>query len=200
MTRQMIAVALVGEIRRLDKRITATGERITVKSAATGTTLTTIPGIGSLTAAKILARTGAIERFTTDAHFAAYAGVAPREVSSGDTIRHRLSRGGDRQLNYALHVMAITQIAMCKGQGRAFYEKKRGEGKSKKEALRALKRRLATVVYRRMVNDAQRKTADPAGQAGTTPLSNATDSHPTIGSSEQSLTGPTNNQPNQTAT
>jgi transposase len=78
---------------------------------------------------RVLARTGNIGRFPTDNHFAAYAGVAPREVSSGDVIRHRLSRGGDRQLNYALHVIAITQIAMPKGKGRAFYDWKRADGR-----------------------------------------------------------------------
>jgi transposase len=198
-TRRMIAVDLIAEIRRLDKRITAVTERITVQTAATGTTLTVICGIGPLTAARILARTGTISRFPTQNHFAAYAGAAPREVSSGDVIRHRLSRGGDRQLNYALHVIAITQIAMTTGAGRVFYDRKRREGKTKKEALRALKRRLATVVYRRMLADAETKKVSPAGHSGTTLISSVAGSHPTTGSSEKSLTGPTTNQPNQTA-
>ena len=179
--------------------ITAVTERITTQTAATGTTLTVICGIGPLTAARILARTGSIHRFPTQNHFAAYAGAAPREVSSGDVIRHRLSRGGDRQLNYALHVIAITQIAMTAGPGRVFYDRKRGEGKTKKEALRALKRRLATVVYRRMLTDAELKAAGPAGHLGTALISSGTGSHPFTGSSEKSLAGPTRNQPNQTA-
>lgn len=198
-TRRMIAVNLITEIRRLDKRITAVTERITTRTAATGTTLTVICGIGSLTAARILARTGTIHRFPTQNHFAAYAGAAPREVSSGDVIRHRLSRGGDRQLNYALHVIAITQIAMTTGPGRVFYDRKRREGKTKKEALRALKRRLATVVYRRMLADVETKAVSPAGQSGTTLISSVTGSNPITGSSEKSLTGPTSNKPNQTA-
>jgi hypothetical protein len=74
-----------------------------------------------------------------------------------------LSRGGDRQPNYALHVVAITQAALAKGEGRRFYDRKRAEGKTRKEALRALKRRLATVIYRHMKTDARAKT-DPAGQ------------------------------------
>jgi len=198
-TRRMIAVDLITEIRRLDKRITTVTERITTRTAATGTTLTVICGIGSLTAARILARTGTIHRFPTQNHFAAYARAAPREVSSGDVIRHRLSRGGDRQLNYALHVIAITQIAMTTGPGRVFYDRKRREGKTKKEALRALKRRLATVVYRRMLADVETKAVSPAGQSGTTLISSVTSSHPITGSSEKSLTGPTSNKPNQTA-
>ena len=195
-----LAVDLIAEIRRLDKRITALTEHITIQIAATGTTLTMICGIGSLTAARILARTGNIHRFPTQNHFAAYAGVAPREVSSGDLVRHRLSRGGDRQLNYALQVIAITQIAMTTGPGRVFYDRKRREGKTKKEALRTLKRRRATVVYRRIVTDAEAKAAGPAGHSGTALISSATSSHPTTGSSEKSLTGPTSNKPNQTAT
>jgi len=198
-TRRMIAVDLITEIRRLDKRITTVTERITTRTAATGTTLTVICGIGSLTAARFLARTATIHRFPTQNHFAAYAGAAPREVSSGDVIRHRLSRGGDRQLNYALHVIAITQIAMTTGPGRVFYDRKRREGKTKKEALRALKRRLATVVYRRMLADVETKAVSPAGQSGTTLISSVTGSNPITGSSEKSLTGPTSNKPNQTA-
>lgn len=198
-TRRLIAVDLIAEIRRLDKRISIVTTRITTQTGATGTTLTQVCGIGPLTAARILARTGSIYRFPTQNHFAAYAGAAPREVSSGDIIRHRLSRGGDRQLNYALHVIAITQIAMTTGDGRVFYDRKRSEGKTKKEALRALKRRLATVVYRRMVDDAEGKKVSPAGHSGTTLISSVTGSNPTTGASEKSLTGPTRTQPNQTA-
>lgn len=199
-TRRMIAADLIAEIRRLDRRITILTQRVTIRTTSTGTTLTTITGVGALTAARILARTGSIWRFPTDNHFAAYAGAAPREVSSGEVIRHRLSRGGDRQLNYALHVIAITQIAMKTSPGRVFYDRKRTEGKTKKEALRALKRRLATVVYRTMLADAKRTMAGPAGHLGTKHRSGVTDSHPRIGSSEKSLTEPANSQPNQPAT
>ena len=195
-TRRMIALDLIAEIRRLDKRIDTVTGRLTTQATAARTTLTTVTGIGSLTAARILARTGAIERFPSDNHFAAYAGAAPREVSSGDVVRHRLSRGGDRQLNYALHVIAITQIAMKAGQGRVFYDRKRAEGKTKKEALRPLKRRLATVVYRTMLADAKRLAAGPPRQSGTAPISSVTDSHPSIGSFEKSLTGPATIEPN----
>lgn len=126
------------------------------------------------TAGKILAGTGTgtvtvtVTGFASEGHFAAYAGVAPREVSSGDVVRHRLSRGGDRQLNYTLHTIALTQISMRTSPGRIFYDRKRSEGKSSKEALRALKRRLATVVFRTVVADHTRLVAGPAGQSGTT--------------------------------
>jgi transposase len=104
-------------------------------------------------AGKVLGRVGAITRFGSAAAFAADCGVAPIEASSGDVVRHRLCRAGDRQLNFALHVMAITQIR-CHGPARTYYLRKRAEGKGRKEALRCLKRRLADVVYRTMVRDA----------------------------------------------
>ncbi|WP_082764173.1 transposase [Frondihabitans sp. PAMC 28766] len=152
-----------------------------------------------MTAARILGRTGIVHRFPTENHFAAYAGVAPREVSSGDVLRHRLSRGGDRQLNYALHGIAITQIAMKTGPGRVFYDRKRREGKTGKEALRALKRRLATVVFRRLLDDAGQEAVGPAGQPGTTLKSSVTGSHPATGTSEKPLTRPTKNNPTHQA-
>lgn len=199
-TRRLIATDLVAEIRRLDKRITTATGHITTRVANAQSTLTSIPGIGPLTAGKILARTGMVTRFTTEAHFAAYAGVAPREVSSGDVIRHRLSRGGDRQLNYALHVIALTQISMRTSPGRIFYDRKRSEGKSSKEALRALKRRLATVVFRILTADYTRLAVGPARQPGTALISSMTGSHPTTGSSEKSLTRPTTTKPTHDAT
>ena len=121
--------------------------------AASGTILTRLLGVADVVAAKLLARTGPISRFPSAAAFASFCGVAPIEVSSGDVVRHRLSRAGDRQLNYALQVMAMTQIRHD-SPGRAYYQRKRAAGKSHKEALRCLKRRLADVVYRTMIKDA----------------------------------------------
>jgi transposase len=147
-TRRRLAVDLVGEVRRLDGRIAATSEQITTAVRESGTTLTELFGIGGMLAGKILARVGSVGRFASAAVFASYTGTAPIAVSSGDVVRHRLSRAGDRQLNYALHVMAITQIRHDTA-GRDCYRQKRAAGKSHKEALRCLKRRLSDVVYRR---------------------------------------------------
>jgi transposase len=116
--------------------------------------LTTLHGVGDLVAAKILAHTGDIGRFRSEAAFASYCGVAPIEVSSGKVQRHRLCRAGDRQLNYALHVIAITQIRGDTA-GRAYHQRKRAAGKGHKKALRCLKRRLAAVVYRIMTRDSE---------------------------------------------
>ncbi|SEG77995.1 Transposase [Thermomonospora echinospora] len=151
-TLRALAADLVAEIRRLDRRITAIAEQISAAVAASGTTLTELHGIGDLLAAKIGARTAGIDRFRSAAAFASYCGVAPLEASSGDVRRHRLSRAGDRQLNCALHIMAITQIRRPTA-GQAYYQRKRAKGKSHKEALRSPKRRLRDVVYRTMIRD-----------------------------------------------
>lgn len=99
-------------------------------------------GAGTVVAAILLGHIGDIRRFPTAGHFATYCGVAPLEAPSGDVIRHRLSRLGDRQLNSALYIMALTQ-ARSHPLGRAYYLRKQTEGHSKAEALRCLKRRLA---------------------------------------------------------
>lgn len=151
-TLRTIAVDLVTELRRLDRRIAEATQTLSDTVTASGSTLTGLLGIGDVVAAKILARTGAVSRFPSAAAFASYCGVAPIEVSSGDVVRHRLSRAGDRQLNYALHVMALSQIRYD-SPGRSYYQRKRAAGKSHKEAMRCLKRRLSDVVYRTMIND-----------------------------------------------
>jgi transposase len=191
-TRRRLAVDLVGEVRRLDQRIAATGERITAAVRESGTTLTELFGIGGMLAGKILARVGSVDRFGSAAAFASYTGTAPIAVSSGDVVRHRLSRAGDRQLNYALHVMAITQIRH-QTAGREYYQRKRAAGKSHREALRCLKRRLSDVVFRQLLRDA--KGAGPGGHSGATLQSSAAGPTPTAGSSDKSLPGPTAAQP-----
>ena len=191
-TRRRLAVELVGEVRRLDQRIAATGEQISTSVRESGTTLTGLFGIGGMLAGKILARVGSIHRFGSAAAFASYTGTAPIAVSSGDVVRHRLSRAGDRQLNYALHVMAITQIRHDT-PGRAYYQRKRAAGKSHKEALRCLKRRLSDVVYRTMLRDVQ--AAGPGGHSGATLQSSAAGSTPTADSSDKSLPEPAAAQP-----
>lgn len=191
-TLRRLAAELISEVRRLDRRITTAGSAITAAVKEAGTTLTELCGIGALNAGKILARVGSIHRFRSAAAFASFNGTAPIEVSSGDTVRHRLSRAGDRQLNHALHIMAITQIAHDT-PGRAYYRRKRAAGKSHKEALRCLKRRLSDVVYRQLLRDAQpHEQTDPGGHTGAAPTSSAAGSTPTAGSSDKSLPGPAN--------
>jgi transposase len=187
-----LAMDVIVEIRHLDRRITKAAADIDTALSASGSTLTQLCGIGTLTAAKILARVGSVQRFRSTAAFASYTGTAPIETSSGDVIRHRLSRAGDRQLNCCLHTMAITQISRDT-PGRAYYLRKRAAGKSHREALRCLKRRLSDAVYRQLLHDATSTLgAGPAGHAGTALSSSAAGSYPFTGTSDQSLTGPAN--------
>jgi len=110
-----------------------------------------IPGCAWLTAAKIVAETAQITRFPTEGHFARYAGTAPVPASSGARHRHRFNRRGNRQLNAALHRIAVTQLRIHE-PAKDYIAKKRAEGKSKTEAIRALKRRLSRVVFKTMTS------------------------------------------------
>lgn len=116
--------------------------------------LLAIPGCGVLTAAKIVAETAQIGRFPTEGHFARYAGTAPVPASSGATHRHRFNRRGNRQLNAALHRIAVTQLRIHQ-PAKDYVVKKRSEGMSKTEAIRALKRRLSRVVFKTMASMTQ---------------------------------------------
>ena len=121
---------------------------------ASGTTLTQIFGIGPILAARIMGSVGNVGRFPTKAHFASYSGTAPLEASSGEAVRHRLSMAGNRHLNYALHMVAVCQ-ARSDARGGVYYRRKIAEGKSRKEALRCLKRRVSDAVFRSLVADLQ---------------------------------------------
>ena len=120
-----------------------------------GTTLCEIVGVGPICAAIIIGHTGNIERFPSKAHFAMYNATAPLEASSGGKVRHRLNPRGNRQLNFAIHIAAVVQIRTG-GEGRVFYDRKISEGKSNKEAIRSLKRRISDRVYSHLVADAKR--------------------------------------------
>ena len=127
--------------------------------------MTELHGLGALTAGKILGHVGDVGRFRSAAAFASYTGTAPIEVSSGEVVRHRLSRAGNRQLNFCLHVMAIAQVRHDT-PGRAYYLRKRSEGKNHNEAMRCLKRRLSDIVYRQLIGDAVKQKAGPGGHSG----------------------------------
>jgi transposase len=141
----------LADITALDAKMKAAGAQIAAAVAATGTTLTSLFGIGPVIAGRLLAETGDVARFATKDHFASYNGTAPIDASSGEQARHRLSRAGNRRINHALHMMAVTQIRYPHTQGRRYYERKRTEGKTPKEALRCLKRRLSDLAYRQLV-------------------------------------------------
>jgi transposase len=124
--------------------------------------LLSLPGCGVLTAAELIAETAGVGRFRSEACFAMHAGVAPIPVSSGRTDRHRLCRGGNRQLNAAVHRIAITQLRLA-GPGQTYYPRRRAQGDGTGEAVRALKRRIARAVYQQLKLAEERlRTASPA--------------------------------------
>nr|WP_271210266.1 IS110 family transposase [Rhodococcus wratislaviensis]GLK35409.1 hypothetical protein GCM10017611_22610 [Rhodococcus wratislaviensis] len=122
-----------------------------------GTRLREVDGIGAVTAARLIGRTGRASRFPTAAAYANYNGSAPVQIASADTDRHRLSRYGDRQLNSALYTVAMVQTRMPASAGRAYYDKKIDEGKPPAAARRALKRHLSDHVWRIMLADEKRR-------------------------------------------
>jgi transposase len=146
-------------------------------------------GVGPAVAARIMADVGDVARFPDRNHFASWTGTAPLDASSGDQIRHRLSRAGNRRLNHVLHVAAIVQIRHDT-EGRAYYRRKLAAGKTSMEALRCLKRRLSDVIYRQLVADQRARDAGPGGHCGATQESSAVDLPPHIDTSDQPLPGP----------
>jgi transposase len=141
-------------LRRLDAEIAELEDQIRERVTASGSSLPQLPGVASLTAAVFLAETGDVRRFRHGPAFAAASGTAPQPASSGQRQRHRLSRSGNRRLNRALHTMALVQ-ARCDPRARAYIARRRAEGKTWREAMRALKRHLSDVVYRTMLRDAR---------------------------------------------
>ena len=147
-----IARELLGRCRSLTRTILALDRELEQQVLATAPGLLELPGCGAVSAAKLLGEIGPIERFDRDAQLARHAGVAPLEASSGKHRRHRLDRGGNRQLNCALHRIAITQ-ARAHPPARAYLARKQAEGKSRREAVRCLKRQLARTVYTTLKNE-----------------------------------------------
>jgi transposase len=145
-TQVRIARDLLGSCRALSRSIGELERELCARTQAIAPRLLELAGCGPLSAAKLLCEIGPIDRFASDAQLARHAGVAPLEASSGKQRRHRLDRGGNRQLNCALHRIAITQ-GRVHAPARAYLERKQSEGKSRREAIRCLKRQLARTVY-----------------------------------------------------
>jgi transposase len=192
--RRRVAAELVSDLERIYQRKKAADKELRELLKATATTLTDLHGIGPSAAARLLVEAGDVTRFPDKAHFASWNGTAPIDASSGDQVRHRLSRAGNRQINRALHIMAVVQLRNPT-EGRAYYDRKVAAGKTPMEAMRSLKRRLSDIVYHQMVLDARAKTAGPGGHVGAANGSSAAGSHPVAGTSEKSLPGPAIDQP-----
>ena len=155
--RKRIAHQHLADLRRLEKELKASRERLRVTVEAADTTLTDVYGVGPVVAGLLIGYTGDVSRFPTRHHYATYNGTAPIDASSGSSKRHRLNPRGNRMLNHAIHLIAITQLRYPDTEGRRFYERKLEEGKTRKEAIRSLKRRLSDVVYRHLVDDQQNR-------------------------------------------
>jgi transposase len=189
-TRRQLAVDLIEDVTALDRKLKELDKRLKTAVEDTGTTVTDIKGVGVATAAMILGEVGDVRRFPTRNHFATYTGTAPRDVSTGGIPLRRLSRAGNRKLNHALHIIALSN-KRCDERGGAYYAKKLAAGKGNKGALRCLKRRLSDRVFRHLVDDQQRRqAAGPEGQSGATTKSCATDRTPMVSTSEKPLAGP----------
>jgi transposase len=184
--RRQLAVDLIDDVTVLDRKIKAIEARIAEAVAATGTHLTDIVGVAAVTAATILGEVGDVARFATADHFASYTGTAPIEASSGDIVRHRLSKAGNRRLNSALHIAAMSN-KRYDPRGKAYYQRKIDAKKGHLGALRCLKRRLSDVVFRTMVED--RAAANPGGQMGATLTASAVDQIPKANTSDKPQPG-----------
>ena len=156
-----LAAAFLDDLRRIDTQLLDTKKKLTAAVRASGTTLTQIFGVGPVVAATVIGAVRDVTRFPGRDHFAAYNGTAPIEVSSGTAKIYRLSRRGNRRLNHVIHMAAVTQIRYRHSDGRAYYDRKLAEGKTPKEALRALKRRVSDAIFARLQADARRAAAQP---------------------------------------
>jgi transposase len=192
-TRRRMAAEEITDLVAVDAKLKKITAELKQAVVARESSLMDIYGIGPVGAARVLADVGDVARFADRNRFASWTGTAPLDASSGEQIRHRLSRAGNRRLNHVLHVAAITQISHDT-EGRAYYRRKLSEGKTHMEALRCLKRRLSDVVYRQLLADATARSttpnADPGGHSGATQESSAADLPPRIDTSDKPLPGP----------
>jgi transposase len=159
-----VAADLVTRIRQLTIDINALRAELEKRTEATAPNLRQIHGIGPLASAKLIGEVAGVQRFRSASAFARHNGTAPTPVWSGNTDRHRLSRAGNRQLNAAIHRVALTQARSHPG-AIAFLERRGDLGATRKEAIRSLKRRLSDVIYRAMLADAEPHQQRPTGQA-----------------------------------
>jgi len=177
-----LAAELLEDMRRMEAQMRESKKKLAVAVKASGTSLTGIFGVGPVIAATVIGDADGVARFASRDHFAAYNGTAPIEVSSGNRKIYRLSLRGNRRINHAIHMAAITQIRHRHSDGRAYYDKKLTEGKTHKEALRSLKRKISNAIYARLQADAQSAASaaatGPGGQPGNDSDSSAAGSHP----------------------
>ena len=193
-TRRRLAAEQLAELVVIDKKIKELKRELKAMVIARGSRLMELPGVGPVVAARVLADTGDVARFADRNRFASWTGTAPIEASSGEVVRHRLSRAGNRRMNRMIHIAATTQIRHDT-DGRAYYRRNIAAGKSPREAMSCLKRRMSDAIYRQLVADARAAhdsgaQAGPGGHSGASQISSAAGSHPHTGTSDQPLPGP----------
>ncbi len=189
--RAELAAELVADLRRADTLLRETKKKLATAVRASGTSLTEVFGVGPVIAATVIGDVRDVSRFGGRDRFAAYNGTAPIEVSSGNRKVHRLPTRGNRRLNHAIHMAAVTQVRYRHSPGRAYYDKKIAEGKTGKEALRALKRQISDAIYKHLKADAARaaarSTQGPGGQPGNDSVASAAGYTPNASSSAKPL-------------
>jgi len=178
-TRRCIPVEELAELAAIDAKIKKSTAELKAIVLARDSHLMDIHGVGPVVAARVLADVGDVTRFADRNRFASWTGTAPLDASSGEQNRHRLSRAGNRRMNHMIHIAAVTQIRLDT-EGRAYYRRKRAEGKKPLEAIRCLKRRISDAIYRQLLADHQRAAgaepgAGPGGHRGATQESSAVD-------------------------
>jgi len=164
--RKQLALDQLADLVRIDARIKDINRQLRDAVKATSTGLPQLYGVGVVTTALVLGEVKDIARFKDRHHFASYNGSAPVLRGSGGEAKACVNLSGNRQLNHALHIAAMAQLRQPDSEGGAYYLRKRAEGKSVKEAIRCLKRRISDAIYRQLVLDSA--SADPGGQMGTT--------------------------------
>ena len=182
-----LAAELLADIRHLDAQRREVKKKLAAAVTTSGTSLTEVSGVGPVIAATVIGDVITVARFPSRDHFACN-GTAPAGVSSGQRKIHRLSLRGNRRLNHAIHMAAITQIRHEHSDGHAYYQRKLAEGKTHKEALRCLKRRISDAIYAQLRADARK--AGPGGQPGNDTGSSVTGSHPGHRLFGQATSGP----------
>src|SRR6187200_3391621 len=191
-TRRRLAVEQLTELVAVDKKIKELTKELKQMVKASGSRLMELRGVGPVVAARTLADVGDVARFADRNRFASWTGTAPLDASSGEHDRRRLSRAGNRRMNHMIHIAAISQLRLDT-DGRAYYRRKRAEGKKPLEAIRCLKRRISDAIYRQLLEDAQLHSnlcAGPGGHCGATQESSAVDLPPHVDTSDQPLPGP----------
>ena len=193
--RHELAGQFLPDLRGLDAQLRETKKKLAAAVRASGTSLTGVFGFGPASTGTVIGDVTDVTRFPSRDHFASYNGTAPVEVSSGNRKTYRLSLRGNRRINHALHMAAITQIRHRHSDGRAYYDRKIAQGKTHKEALRCLKRKISDAVFARLQADARQATATaaakgPGGQPGNDSDSSAAGSHPADQLFGQATPGP----------